>query len=58
MGLSNFAVVRLLERVYVHVKISNLILPVQQHRGAGVTGSPETVMKREASEDLALFPQL
>jgi hypothetical protein len=48
----------LLERLYVHVKPSNLIIPSQPHRDRVVTGSPETVMKREAGENPALFPQL
>jgi hypothetical protein len=48
----------LLERPYVHVKPSNLIIPAQRHRDGCVTGSPETVMKREVGENPALFPQL
>jgi hypothetical protein len=47
-----------LERPYVHVKPSNLIVFLQPHRDIQVTGSPETVMKREAGEDPVLFPQL
>jgi hypothetical protein len=47
-----------LERLYVHVKPSNLIIVSQTHKSRHVTGSPETVMKREAGEYPALFPQL
>jgi hypothetical protein len=44
--------------VNVHVKPSNLIINAQHHKAPLVTGSPETVMKREAGENPALFPQL
>jgi hypothetical protein len=47
-----------LERPYVHVKPSNLIVATQPHSVSAVTGSPETVMKREVGENPALFPQL
>jgi hypothetical protein len=47
-----------LETVYVRVKPSNLIIRAHRHKASLATGSSERVMKREAGETPALFPQL